>query len=230
MKIIGDLPLLPLWVDSLFIVTTIVTIGFFYYSNGKPRVITLLIIAWSIVQSTLAYIGFYQVMDTMPPRFGLVLIPVIIILILAFRRKEIAWIHRNRNTNISTFLHTIRIPVEIVLFCLFMNGMVPELMTFEGRNFDIIAGITAPIVGFLFYQKRLSKRLLIVWNIGALGMVLFILINGLLSAELPFQQFGFDQPNRAVTFFPYILLPATIVPIVIYTHISDIIKLRRKLT
>jgi hypothetical protein len=57
--------------------------------------------------------------------------------------------------------------------------------------------------------------------------VCFILINGILSSELPFQQFAFEQPNRAVNFFPFILLPAVIVPIVIWTHITDIIKLSR---
>jgi hypothetical protein len=49
------------------------------------------------------------------------------------------------------------------------------------------------------------------------------------NTELPFQQFGFAQPNRAVNYFPYVLLPDTIAPIVIWTHISDIIKLRKEI-
>ena len=59
--------------------------------------------------------------------------------------------------------------------------------------------------------------------------MLFILVNGLLSSELPFQQFGFEQPNRGINFFPFVLLPATVVPIVIWTHLSDIIKLRKEI-
>lgn len=62
-----------------------------------------------------------------------------------------------------------------------------------------------------------------------LCLVSFILVNGVLSVETPFQQFAFGQPNRALAYFPFILLPAAIVPIVIFTHITDIIKIRREM-
>jgi len=101
-------------------------------------------------------------------------------------------------------------------------------MTFEGRNFDIIMGITAPVIGLLLINRKLNTKVLFVWNIVGLLLVSFILFNGLLSAEVPFQQFAFDQPNRAVAYFPFVLLPATVVPIVIWTHISDIIKLSKQ--
>jgi len=109
-----------------------------------------------------------------------------------------------------------------------MHDMVPELMTFEGRNFDILAGLTAPLITWLLYKKKISDKGFIFWNVLSLCLVSFILLNGLLSAELPFQQFAFDQPNKAVAYFPYILLPAIIVPIVIYTHVTDIILLSQK--
>ena len=130
-----------------------------------------------------------------------------------------------RDVRLSTLLHTVRLPIEIILFKLYLNKTIPQLMTFEGRNFDIVIGITAPIVGYLYLKKRISKIKLIAWNIIGIFFVCFILINGILSSELPFQQFAFDQPNRAVNFFPFTLLPAVIIPIVIWTHITDIIKL-----
>jgi len=215
------------WIEIVFILVVIAAIGFFYYSNGKPKYLTLLIIVWSFIQSMLAYNNFYQKVDTIPPRFAFVLAPTTLLFIYAFLPKQIEWAVRNRKLTVSTFLHTIRIPIEIILLQLFLNKMIPELMTFQGRNFDILAGITAPIIGLLLLYKKIDKQLLLIWNCGALFLVLFILTNGLLSAELPIQQFGFEQPNRAVTFFPFVLLPATVVPIVIYTHIIDIIKLRR---
>lgn len=101
-------------------------------------------------------------------------------------------------------------------------------MTFEGRNFDILAGLTAPVVGMLILTKRAGNGLLIAWNAVSLLLVSFILINGILSVELPFQQFGFEQPNRAVTYFPFVLLPAVVVPIVVYTHLTDLILLLKE--
>ncbi|NLR91391.1 hypothetical protein [Flammeovirga agarivorans] len=220
---------LPNWIDLTFIVTCISTIILFHFSNGKPKKLTLLIIVWSTMQSILAYIGFYQITDSIPPRFGLVLIPTTFLIIYGLLSKQQKWIFEKRETKISTFLHSIRLPVEIVLFGLYTHKMIPGLMTFEGRNYDIFMGITAPLIGLLFMKKIISKKALIAWNVIGLILVLFILFNGILSAELPFQQFGFEQPNRGINYFPFVLLPATIVPIVIWTHISDIIKLRKEI-
>jgi len=220
---------LPTWIEVLFLITWIITIGFFYQANGKPKLLTSVIILWSILHSILAYIGFYQVTTTIPPRFALVLGPAILLIIYGLLPKQRAWIHTHRDIRWSTYLHSVRIPVEMVLLYLFLNKMIPELMTFEGRNFDILAGLTAPIIGFLYGRGMLSKRILISWNVIALLLVSFIMINGILSVEFPFQQFGFEQPNRGINYFPFVLLPAVIVPIVIYTHISDIIKLRKEL-
>ncbi|MBD0404917.1 hypothetical protein [Flammeovirga sp. EKP202] len=219
---------LPSLINLTFIGICILTIGLFYFSNGRPKKITILIITWSVFQSIVAYTGFYQTTDSIPPRFGLVLLPATLLMIYGLLPKQQLWFIENRNTKTSTFLHSVRFPIEIVLFALYMHKMIPELMTFEGRNYDILIGITSPIVGLLYLNQKVSRQALIGWNIVGLALVLFILFNGILSSELPFQQFGFEQPNRAINYFPFVLLPATIVPIVIWTHLSDIIKLRKE--
>lgn len=216
---------LPNWINWTFLLSVIFTVGLFHFANGKPKKLTLIIITWSIFQSILAMTGFYKNTDLIPPRFLLVILPAFSFLLYGLSSRPLNWILRNRKTELSTFLHTVRTPIEIVLFYLFTYKMVPELMTFEGRNYDIIAGITAPIIGILWMKKTIGRPAMIVWNILALCLVLFILFNGILSSELPIQMFGFDQPNKAVNYFPFILLPATVVPIVIYTHITDLIKL-----
>ena len=218
---------LPIWVNLLFLLGVFYTIYFLYLSNGRSKKLLVSIVLWTSIQSILAYTGFYLVMDTTVPRFAFVLLPTILFIGYALLPAQIEWMHRHRDLNKSTFLHTVRIVVEIVLLYLFFYKMVPQLMTFEGRNFDILAGLTAPIIGYLFLKNKIGLNALLIWNFIGLCLVLFILINGLLSAELPIQQFGFDQPNRAITYFPFILLPAVVVPIVIYTHITDIIQIRR---
>lgn len=220
---------LPNWIEILFIITCILTIVIFHFSNGKSYKLTGIIMLWSVMQSILALNGFYLITDSIPPRFGLVLIPPTILIVFGLFEKQREWILKNRKTELSTFLHTIRVPVEVVLFYLFLNNMIPELMTFEGRNFDIVVGITAPIIGILYLNGKISKQGLFIWNVIGLFLVFFIFINGILSSELPFQQFGFEQPNRGINYFPFVLLPATIIPIVIYTHIIDLIKLKKEI-
>ncbi|OBX25136.1 hypothetical protein LX77_03238 [Gelidibacter algens] len=216
---------LPNWINWLFLLTAMFTIGMFHVSNGKPVKLTFLIILWGLGQSILALTGYYQKTDIVPPRFLWVLIPVVCFIIFGMFKKQRTLMIESRQMNISTFLHVVRIPVEIVLFYLFVHKMVPGLMTFEGRNFEILAGISAPIVGVLTLKSLISRKMLIIWNVISLFLVLFIMVNGILSSDLPIQMFGFEQPNRAINYFPFILLPATIVPIVIYTHLIDIIKL-----
>jgi hypothetical protein len=205
--------------------TVILTVGVFHFANGKPTKLTFFILIWSLVHSILAYTRFYEKTDLIPPRFLLILIPVLLFIIFGLTKKRLNWITQKRRTDLSTFLHTIRVPVEIILFYLFMDKMLPELMTFEGRNFDILAGISAPLIGILWLKKIINRNTLIIWNVFGLFLILFVFINGILSSELPIQIFGFEQPTKAINYFPFVLLPATIVPIVIYTHITDIIRL-----
>jgi hypothetical protein len=219
---------LPNWINVVFLLTVGVCIAAFYYANGKIRNVLLMLIVWTVIQSILALTGFYQNTSAFPPRFILVLLPTSIFMVAGLLPKYRDELLKKRNRSLSTFLHTVRIPVEIILLYLFIHKMIPELMTFEGRNFDILAGLTAPMIGILILMKRAGNTLLIVWNLISLGLVSFIVTNGILSAELPIQQFGFDQPNKAVLYFPFILLPAVIVPIVLYTHITDIIILLKE--
>jgi len=113
------------------------------------------------------------------------------------------------------------------LFLLSTHKLVPELMTFAGRNFDILSGITAPIMYFIcFRNSQLKGRmLLLVWNFICLGLLLNIVINAILAAPFPFQQFAFDQPNIAVLYFPFTWLPFFIVMIVLYSHLAAIRQL-----
>ncbi len=102
-------------------------------------------------------------------------------------------------------------------------------MTFEGRNFDIISGLTAPIIYWLAFRGGKTNRpLLIVWNLIAFGLLINIVTNALLSFPFPFQQLAFDQPNRALLYFPFIWLPTLIVPIVLFCHLASFWQLFSK--
>ena len=99
-------------------------------------------------------------------------------------------------------------------------------MTFEGINFDILSGITAPFIAYLGYHRKvLSKTVLLIWNLICLGLLVNIAFHGILSVPSPFQRFGFEQPNIGLTYFPYVFLPGLIVPTVLFAHLSSIRQL-----
>ena len=125
-----------------------------------------------------------------------------------------------------TYFHTIRIPVEIVLTLLYYQGLMSVLITFEGTNFDLFSGITAPIIAYFTFQTNTkNKKLLLSWNVLCLLLLLNIVITAIFSTPFPFQMFSFDQPNIAILYFPFHLLPTVIVPTVLFGHLVAIRQL-----
>jgi hypothetical protein len=227
---------LPGYVSIAFILTTFLTVGFLFYAfrqtvsdTTAAKILLGLIPLWLIFQAALASSEFYLRVDAFPPRlpfFAVIPALVLIILLFIFARKDFI---SQLPLKTLTLLHVIRIPVEIVLLWLFQNGQVPQLMTFEGRNFDILSGLTAPIITWLAFRNGKTNRpLLIAWNIFALLLLINIVANAVLSIPSPFQQLAFEQPNRAVLYFPFVWLPAVVVPIVLFCHLASFWQLFSK--
>ena len=183
----------------------------------------MIIATWMIIQSVIASTGFFSVINTFPPRLiMLIALPLIGIAIMFFTPKGRSFIERF-DVKRLTFLHTIRIAIEVVLFWLFLNKTMPRLMTFEGRNFDLLSGLSAPLVYYFgFVKRRLTTKQMLAWNFICLAILLFTVSNAILSAPTPFQKFAFEQPTVAVLYFPFVWLPGIVVPLVIFSHLITI--------
>lgn len=214
---------LPNYVGLLFIAITTVTIALFYKATNKNKVALLYILFMTVFIGILSAQDFFLDNYNLPPRFMLLIAPSILMMLITFLTKKGRAFIDNINLELYGYLHALRVAVEIVLLWLFINGVLPESMTFEGRNFDILSGLTAPLIAYFGYrQKRLPQSTLLAWNVICLGLVLQVVITGILSVPSPIQQFSFDQPNIAVLYFPFSWLPAIVVPVVIFGHLVGI--------
>jgi hypothetical protein len=221
---------LPYYVHIVFILITIITVLRFYKAAENSRSTLGIITVWLLIQGFVSFSGFYLVTDGMPPRFLLALGPPLVLIILLFLSEKGRTYLDKFDLESLTYLHSIRIPVEIVLYWLYVNGEIPALMTFEGRNFDILSGISAPVIAYICFKNKFTKyKLLLAWNIICLGLLFNIVVNALLSAPFSFQQFAFEQPNRAVLYFPFIWLPCCVVPVVLLSHLAAIRKIWKEL-
>lgn len=211
---------LPFYLPLVFIATTLLALFIFYRATHYSAKALWLIIIWLAVQGIAGYLGFYLDTNTMPPRFALLIGPPLLLIIFLFTAKKGRGFIDGLDARSLTFLHVVRVPVEIVLLGLFLYGQVPQLMTFEGRNLDIVSGITAPLVAFFLYRHpQRNKFVLITWNFICLGLLFNIVIHAILSAPVPFQQMAFDQPNVGVLYFPFVWLPCCVVPLVLFSHL-----------
>lgn len=217
---------LPVYIPLLFAATTILTVFIFYRATGNARLPLLIILAWSVLQLIISSTGFYTRTDVLPPRFLLTIVPPLLLMIVLFVTKKGRRFLDDLHLGKLTLLHVIRIPIEFVLLLLFLEKTIPGIMTFEGRNFDILSGLTASVVYyFVFIKKTWRRNWLLAWNFICLGLLINIVSIAILSAPFPFQQLAFDQPNIAVLHFPYALLPAVVVPLVLFSHLVAIRRL-----
>jgi hypothetical protein len=214
---------LPFYIPAVFILTTFLTIFLFYQASNRNRKLLIVIIAWLVIQSAIAVTGFFTVTNSLPPRFLLLIVLPFAGIIATLSTVKGKSFVDGFDMKTLTLLHTLRIPIEIVLLLLFLNKALPQLMTFEGRNFDLISGITAPLIYYFgFKKRRLGTKSMLIWNFICLFILLFTVSNAVLSAPFPFQKFAFDQPTIAVLYFPFIWLPAIVVPLVIFSHLVSI--------
>ncbi len=217
---------LPGYISIVFIITTLISVALLIKVAKYSKIAIIGSIIWLTLQGFLGIVGFYTVTNNVPPRFTLLLAPPLVFIILNFLTKSgRAWMN-GIDIKILTLFHTARIPVELTLYWLFVHKMVPQVMTFEGRNFDILCGLTAPFIYYFGYIKNsLSKNVLLAWNIVCLLLLINIVVTAILSAPFPFQKLAFNQPNIALFYFPFIWLPCCIVPIAFFAHLVTIRQL-----
>lgn len=208
-------------IEVSFIITAILSVVGLSRTTNNHKGVLGLFAAWAVVIGGVAYSGFFQNTATIPPRFVWLIIPTFTFTVVAYRWIDV----QDVSMKWLIAIHVIRIPVELVLYQLFLQGLIPELMTFKGWNWDILSGISACLILWLYANNRATKNLLLFWNWAALVLLAVIVGSAILSAPTPIQQFAFDQPNVAVLRFPFIWLPAVVVPIVLLSHLLIFKKL-----
>lgn len=225
----------PLYIPITFLAVVVTTFGFLLYalkvaSPGKkdftPTVVATFIIIILFVSSILSYTGFLEDYDAMPPRLPVVLFLEIACIIGIFASAKGRDFIKKMPITTLTHIHIIRVPVEIVLWWLFKEHVIDSILTFEGNNYDIIVGISAPFAGlFLVGLRSKSQFGAIVWNIAGIVLLANIVYYAISCAPYPFQSMCFEIPNTFIFRFPYIWLPVFVVPAVLFCHIASIYKL-----
>ena len=217
---------IPVYIQIVFVLTTLLTLMLLYRATNFSKAMIAGVLIWLALQAVISLSGFYTITTGTPPRFALLLFPPVIFIIILFRTRKGKAAIDSFNVKTLTLLHIVRIPVEFTLYWLFLHKALPEVMTFEGRNFDILCGLTAPFIYYFGYVKNvLNRKILIAWNIVCLVLLANIVITAAKSAPFGFQKLGSEQPNFALFYFPFIWLPCFVVPAVLLAHLVSLRRL-----
>ncbi|MEM9675300.1 MAG: hypothetical protein AAF992_22100 [Bacteroidota bacterium] len=104
--------------------------------------------AWLLFISVASLSGLFSDFSSFPPRVVIVItIPFITILLITFSRSINAILKVIPPQNLL-YIQAFRVIVEVLLWMLFLQELLPEQMTFEGRNWDILVGLTAPLMAY----------------------------------------------------------------------------------
>jgi hypothetical protein len=203
------------------------------WTEKRKRNANTLIIAIPILLT--AVISFWSLSGIMP-NFSLfplnfmpvLFLPMIITLYLTFS-SSFNEILRNIAPENIIRLQSFRFFVEILLWLLFIDNSIPVQMSFEGRNFDVLAGITAPFIAWMVATGKLSRTGMIIWNVLGLCLLFNIVSIAILSLPTPIQVFT-DAPVTIVAYFPIAFLPGLLVPLAYTLHFFSLrqIALNRK--
>lgn len=214
---------------AFILLTAILYIGVLGWLRGAgvdPRRVTLVRLAlfgWLTVAAMVAMAGLLDDFDTLPPRFAFIVGPAVLTAwIVALHPGTGPLLDRVPGTWLVGF-QFFRVPMELILWRLAAAGVIPVTMTFEGRNFDILVGLTAPVLAWLaFTQRWLSPGPVIFWNVFGLVLLGNIVTVAALSTPTRFRQFFEGPPNEMIAGFPFVWLIAFVVPLALLGHLASI--------
>jgi hypothetical protein len=179
--------------------------------------------AWIIIVGALAVKGVFSDFSTLPPRpVILILLPLPVVIYLSFTRTFREIVQQVPLHWLIAF-QSFRIAVELLLWQGYQKGIIPVQMSFEGRNFDIAAGILAIITAWIVSRRRGNYRVIArAYHFTGLLLLLNVLIVALLSMPTPFRYFTNEPSLAAVGRFPMIYLPGILVVLAYTAHIFSL--------
>lgn len=183
--------------------------------------VVVVMAGWTVFTAAMAYSGLLAEFTSFPAW-----IPILVLAQLAF----VFWLGWYSHWSdllaeipqyILVGLQCFRIPVELLLATLAARKLLAIEMTYNGRNFDVLEGITA--VALAIWLKRRGenslRHIVLVWNLIGLSLVTVVLAHGLLSVPYPSQFLHLSMPTFIIAYFPVVWLLTLLVPMAYLLHL-----------
>jgi len=173
---------------------------------------------WMAVTWAAADTGVLLQWEATPPPFALLLLAIVgLALTIAFTPYGTRLVLGLPLWSLIA-IQGFRLPLELAMHGMYERGIMPMQMSFSGRNFDIVTGLSALVVAWLVGTGRAGRGVALVWNL--LGLVLLINIVTVAILSTPrFLIFGPENVNTWVFYPPFVWLPAVMVLAALAGHL-----------
>ena len=196
--------------------------------SRKFMLVSAFMIGWLVYLSVLALTGILKDLS-LPPKFLLLIfLPLMIGFVVFYRRSKNSRVIKAIPKVWPVYFQSFRIGVEVLILYTFYAGILPQTATFEGLNFDVLMGLSAPFVAYFLVGMKKSKMIQFIWNILGILMVLFVAFIVATSMYIP-EFWGSETPLVRMSFveMPFLLLAGFLAPLAIFMHIVSLIQLRK---
>ena len=175
-------------------------------------------VAWLLITLLAAAGGVLRRFDAVPPPFAGLLLGVIALGVgVACSPLGTRLVH-GLPLWVLVGSQVFRFPLELLMHRAYLEGVMPVQMSYSGRNWDIVTGITAGLLGWWLARTRVPRWVVIAWNTLGLALLVNIVVVAVLSTPL-FGWFGADRLNTFVAYPPFVWLPAVLVTAALLGHL-----------
>jgi hypothetical protein len=214
---------MKLIVDAVFILQVVVLVGLL--ATRLPVAATAAVVAWLAFTAALAAGGALLRVGMVPLYFPLVLLTPVLAGIFFLRSSRGRAVLSTLPPAWPVAMQSFRIVMEIILWALAVQGRIPYLITFEGRNVDILIGLTAgPVAWYCFVRRAWPARVALVWNVAGLAILANVVFHAYFSAPTRLRLFVTEPATTFIAFLPYVWLPTFLVPLAVWLHTASLMK------
>ena len=209
---------------------SVMLIARYLNASSAARVLTRLLV-WFAYVGFMGYSGIARNTTTRPPAVVFLIGPILLFLaffIVRFSFK--AKIALAFPLWILLGTQSFRIGVEMFLHQLWLDGLIPRMLTFEGANFDIFVGASAPLIAWLSTRGRVGLKLALTWNVLGFLALVNVVVRAVLTAPGPLNLIHAEVPDLMIGRFPFLFIPGFFVPLAVILHVLAIVNIVSQLS
>jgi hypothetical protein len=195
-----------------------------HWQKLKTRII-LIITGWISLTGALAWSGSLATLN-LPPRPMLIMLTALTGIIIFSYSRGGRKILKYTPFHWLIFFQVFRIAVEFWFWQGYRSGVLPQIMSFEGNNHDIYAGLLAIVAGFMVMKLPATRKpVLVMYNLTGFLLLANTLRTAALSFPSGIQKYPFDEGFLLLGQLPFVYLPAILVPLALGIHILSLRQL-----
>ena len=212
-----------------FILIAVLLVGVRFLPRRAHLALVFGALAWLTYVGVLSYFGIVRNSALKPPGAAYILLPAAAMILVLARSSAGLRIALAFPVALVIGMQAFRIGVELLLHRLYVDGLVPRLMTYEGGNVDIAIGLTAPFIAWLATRGRAGQRWALAWNFAGLVALANVAVRAIGTAPGALNFIHAEVPNLAVGMFPFTYVAGCFAPLAVVGHVLAIRSLRYRL-